>query len=297
MSWTFSKSRPAGRAWRRSTTPAGAWLASASASRASRSAGKALGVRNRARSALVSASSRSREAAVARPPVRRASGAGWSSPGPSCSRCSSTRLSTGAPCRSDRVSWSSCSSTRGLCLSLPRSKIRSSGSLLLLADGLGQLGLAHAGPALDPELLGPLVQLLLGVADGVDARVGLGRALAGGLAALGRLGVGRALALLGLPVVAHLLERVLQGREGGAVRPLPLAVGLDGAVVGLAVGAPGLGRRPLQGTRQVLVPVLGALGHASLLAVRRSACYPARPATKHGPAVTAGRKAVEEARR
>jgi hypothetical protein len=42
--------------------------------------------------------------------------------------------------------------------------VRSSGSLLLLADGLGQLGLAHAGTALDPELPGPLVQLLLGVA-------------------------------------------------------------------------------------------------------------------------------------
>src|SRR5215207_5019130 len=136
-----------------------------------------------------SASSRSSEPVL--PPVSRALGVGWSSPGPSCSRCSSTRLSTGAPCRSDRVSLSSCSSIRGLCLSLPRSKIRSSGSLLLLADGLGQLGLAHAGPALDPELPGPLVQLLPGVADGVDAPVGLGRALAGGLAALGRLWVGR----------------------------------------------------------------------------------------------------------
>jgi hypothetical protein len=48
------------------------------------------------------------------------------------------------------------------------------GWLLLLADGLGQLGLGHAGTALDPELRCPLIQLLLGVADGVDAAVGLG---------------------------------------------------------------------------------------------------------------------------
>src|SRR5215217_7941196 len=223
---------------------------------------------------LASASSRSSEPVWSS--LSRGSGVGWSSPGPSCSRNSSTRLSIGAPCWRDRVSWSSSSSTRGLCLSLPRSKMSLLGWLLLLADGLGQLGLGHAGPALDPQLLRPLVQLLLGVADGVDAGVGLGRALAGRLAALGRLRVGRALALLGLPVVAHLLERVLEGREGGAVGPLPLAV-----------GAPGLGRGPLQGARQVLVAVLGALGHASLLAVRRSACYPARPAMKHGRAVIA----------
>src|SRR5215207_9842297 len=147
------------------------------------------------------------------------------------------------------------------------------GSLLLLADGFGKLGLAHARAALDPELLGPLVQLLLGVAVEVDAGEGLGRALAGRLAALGRLRVGRALALLGLPVVALLLERVLQGREGGAVGPLPLAVAVDGGVVGLAVGPLGLGRGPLQRARQVLVVVLR---HASLLWWTGQVATPAR---------------------
>src|SRR4029450_4176168 len=106
------------------------------------------------------------------------------------------------------------------------------GPLLLPADGLGQLRLGHAGPALDPEPPGPLVQLLLGVADGVDPPVGLAGALAGRLAAPGRLRVGGALPLLGLPVVALLLERVLDGREGGAGGPLAPAGGLGGAVVG-----------------------------------------------------------------
>src|SRR5215217_8910958 len=226
---------------------------------------------------LASASSRSSEPVSS--PLSRGSGVGWSSPGPSCSRNSSTRLSSGAPCWRDRVSWSSSSSTRGLCLSLPRSKMSLLGWLLLLADGLRQLGLGHAGTALDPELPGPLVQLLLGVADGVDARVGLARALPRRLAALGRLRVGRALALLGLPVVALLLERVLDGREGGAVGPLALAVGLDGAVVGLAVGAPGLGRGPLQRARQVLVVVPR---HASLLSDPcRQVATPPAPAAKH----------------
>src|SRR4030095_163252 len=185
--------------------------------------GNALGSRYRAISDLASASSRSSEAAAS---VRGGSGGGWASAGPLPSRPSSTPLSIGAPCWRDRVSWSSSSSIRGLCLSLPRSKMSLLGWLLLLADGLAQLGLGQAGTALDPELPGPLVQLLLGVADGVDAAVGLGGALAGRLAALGRLRVGRALALLGLPVVAHLLERVLHGREGGAVGPPPLARGL-----------------------------------------------------------------------
>ena len=105
------------------------------------------------------------------PPARRASGVGWPSPGPSCSRCSSTRLSTGAPCCSERVSWSSSSSSRGCACRFLAPRCPLLRSLLLLADGLGQLGLAHAGAALDPELLGPLVQLLPGVPDGVDAGV------------------------------------------------------------------------------------------------------------------------------
>src|SRR5688500_10838559 len=79
-------------------------------------------------------------------------------------------------------------------------------ALLLAGDGLGQLLLVHLRPPLDPEPLGPVEQRLAGVADHVDAAEGLA-ALAGGPAALGRLRVRRALLLLGLPAVSHLLER------------------------------------------------------------------------------------------
>src|SRR5205823_3933292 len=54
-----------------------------------------------------------------------------------------------------------------------------------------------------------------------------------------RLGVRRARSLLRLPVVADLLERVLERGEGGAMRALTFPVGLHGAVVRL-------GPRPLR---------------------------------------------------
>src|SRR5206468_8192423 len=126
-------------------------------------------------------------------------------------------------------------------------------ALLLLGDRLGELLLAHAGAALDAVLLGTLVQLLLGVALDVDAAVGPGRPPARLRGALLRLGVGRALAVLRLPVVAAPLEGMLERGVGGAVRPLPLAVGLNGAVVGLGVGALRLGGRALHGAGQVLL--------------------------------------------
>src|SRR4051794_20774327 len=73
-----------------------------------------------------------------------------------------------------------------------------------------------------------------------------------GVPAAGRLGVARPLLLLGLPVVADLLERMLDRGERGAVRPLALAVLLDCGVVGLGVGVLRLLRRPFQRARHVL---------------------------------------------
>src|SRR4030095_12597080 len=70
-------------------------------------------------------------------------------------------------------------------------------------------------------------------------------------AALG-LGIAGAALLLRLPVVADLLERVLQRRQGGAVRALAVAVLLGRAVQGLGVRVLGLLRRTLDGAGQVL---------------------------------------------
>src|SRR6185295_5387468 len=95
-----------------------------------------------------------------------------------------------------------------------------------LLDRLNQLNLGHPAAAADLKPLRQIQQVrLAGV--GVDAAGGLGP----GAAAARRLGVTRALLGLGLPVVADLLERVLDRRERGAVGAFALAVLLDGRVV------------------------------------------------------------------
>src|SRR5205085_2777614 len=64
--------------------------------------------------------------------------------------------------------------------------------------------------------------------------------------------IGRARVVLGLPVVAHLLERVLERGEGGPVGALTLAVRLHRAVVRLGPGPLGLGRRAPDRRRHLL---------------------------------------------
>src|SRR3954468_379974 len=119
-----------------------------------------------------------------------------------------------------------------------------------LLERLDQLVLAHPRPAGDVELPGHLVEVTL---------AGVGVHATGGLAALARTGsgprglvVGRALLVLGLPMVADLLERVLQRRERRAVSPFPLAVLVHGRVVCRHPRVLRLLRRALQGGRQLL---------------------------------------------
>src|SRR5690606_38122879 len=103
---------------------------------------------------------------------------------------------------------------------------------VLLLDRVDELVLGHLRAPLDVQLAGGVEEILL-------RRVGVHSS--GGLAALPRLRrralrllVRRALVLLGLPVVAHLMELVLEGGERGAVCAFALAVGLHRGVVRLA---------------------------------------------------------------
>src|SRR5947209_7069518 len=93
---------------------------------------------------------------------------------------------------------------------------------LLLGDCLGQRRLLHAGGALHSQLSVSLVQLVAGMSLNVLTPI---------LHVPGW--VGRSLVALRLPVVAHLLEGVLERRERHPVGPLTLAVGLNRAVVRL----------------------------------------------------------------
>src|SRR3954447_15119145 len=145
-----------------------------------------------------------------------------------------------------------------------RSRIACAGSVLLARDRVGELLLVHVRAALDAELLGAVVELLLGVALGVDAAARPLRPVARGLAALGGLRVRRALLVLELPVVALLLGDVLDRRERGAVRALLGVVLLVRAVERLLVGALDLAGRALQRARQILF--LG--GHGKRLPAR-----------------------------
>src|SRR6266508_2032028 len=125
---------------------------------------------------------------------------------------------------------------------------------LLGGDGVGQLALGHAGAAGDAQLPGPLQQLRLGVALDVHAAIGPLGPRPRGRRALPGLRVRRALAVLGLPSVATLLERVLQRGVRGAVGTVALTIGLHRSVVGLRPGALSLRRRALQRARKVLFP-------------------------------------------
>src|SRR5439155_23931838 len=98
--------------------------------------------------------------------------------------------------------------------------VRTRRTSLLARHRPRELLLAHLRAPLDAELLGALVQLLLGVALDVDAAVGLLRVLAGEAPALRGLRVRGALLVLGLPVIAALLGDVLDGIPRGPVRAL-----------------------------------------------------------------------------
>src|SRR4051812_1692437 len=121
-----------------------------------------------------------------------------------------------------------------------------------LLDGLHQLVLLHPGPPADVELLRHLHQVRLrGV--GIHSAGGLAAALAGRPTRLLGLLVGGPLVVLGLPVVADLLERVLEGAERRAVGALALAVLVDGRVVGLDPGSLSLLRGSLQRRGKLLL--------------------------------------------
>src|SRR5690625_5018001 len=131
-------------------------------------------------------------------------------------------------------------------------------TVALLAQGLDEIALVHVRPTLDAELTRPLVQVVLtGVL--IDAPGGLpvrSRAFAG--VRVLRLGIGRALALLGDPVVTLLLVLVLDRGHGDTVGAFAFAVLLDGAVVRLDPGALRLLRRALERFGQFLLT-----GHAT----------------------------------
>src|SRR5690349_12943972 len=108
-----------------------------------------------------------------------------------------------------------------------------------LLDRLDQLRLGHPATAGDLQLLRLIHQVLLArVRVDPAGRLGLR------VAPAGRLGVARTLPFLRLPMVAGLLERVLQRGERGAVGPLALAVLLDRGVMRLDVSVLRLLRRP-----------------------------------------------------
>ena len=117
--------------------------------------------------------------------------------------------------------------------------------LLLAADRLGELLLRHSRPASHAELLGALVELMLRVPIQVNATEGLALVLR--RARILRPRISRALAVLGLPVTADLLEAALERRVRHPVSPLAVAMLLGRAVVGL-------GERPLGIRRRALDP-------------------------------------------
>src|SRR5690606_13248144 len=136
-----------------------------------------------------------------------------------------------------------------------------------LLDRRHQLALVHRRPAPDVEPAGHLHQMLLGRV-GVDA---LGGSAPGVRSTALRAAIRRTLLRLGLPVVAHLLETVLEGAVGDPVGPLPLAVLLDGRVVRLGESALRLGIGLLQRAGQ-----LALLGAAALGGLRHRVLAPSR---------------------
>src|SRR4051795_8758616 len=112
-----------------------------------------------------------------------------------------------------------------------------------LLDGVDELLLLHLRAAGDRQPLGDVEQVLLG-GVGVDAALGL----LARVPATGGLRVGGPLPAAGLllPVVADLLEAVLDGGPGDLVRAALIAVLVDGRVVCLGIGALRLARRALE---------------------------------------------------
>src|SRR4051812_23400152 len=119
-------------------------------------------------------------------------------------------------------------------------------SILLSCDRSPELFLVHSRAAANVQLACPVHELRLRRAIDIDATEGLALAISSRCAALCRLGIGRTLPLLRLPVVVDLLERVLQRGESRSVRSLALAIGIDGAVVSLHPRLLGLLRRTLE---------------------------------------------------
>ena len=117
--------------------------------------------------------------------------------------------------------------------------------LVGLPNGVDQLGLGHPRSAAYLEPSGQVHQVALLRGVGVDPS---GRAATAPCRPPGPrgLGVRGPLAALRLPVVADLLEAVLERGKGGPVRALTLAVLLDRGVVRLDPGALRLRRRALQ---------------------------------------------------
>src|SRR5919198_506685 len=119
-------------------------------------------------------------------------------------------------------------------------------------DGPGELSLGHLRPTPHVKPSGTIHELVLGRAIEIDAAERLAFASAGTTAPLPGARIRWALVLLGLPVGAHLLERVLERRDRGAVGALALAVRFDSAVVCLRPGLLGFLRRTPERPRHIL---------------------------------------------
>ncbi len=112
------------------------------------------------------------------------------------------------------------------------------GSVLLAGNGLSEFQLGHLGAPIHAQVPGALVEVLLGPPLDVHPPSCLTPVLAG-LGVLGP-GIGRALLVLGLPVVTDLLEGMLECRLGDPVRLVFRVVLLMCGVERLLEGALGL---------------------------------------------------------
>src|SRR5215207_9786812 len=130
-----------------------------------------------------------------------------------------------------------------------------------------------------------LVELLLRVALDVHAAVRPLRPVARGHPTLLGLRVRRALLVLGLPVVADLLERVLDGRPRGLVRAGLAVVGLLGRVERLRVRALGLRGGALERAGQVFL----LRGHTTVLPADTHGIRAIPPVDGERPGTSRGR--------
>src|SRR5215203_2164428 len=91
---------------------------------------------------------------------------------------------------------------------------------------------------------------------GIHARRGVAGLRPRRASTAGRLRVAGTLLSLGLPVVADLLERVLERAQRDAMGGLAVAVVLLGRFQGVDVGLLRLRRRPLEGRREAFLLLL-----------------------------------------